>query len=133
MRTIAMASALAVLPLLAGTGCATYGPTWSEISGERFNVSIMNRRPTSIQTIDGYSNYVTYPVKLDPGQHIVRLAAPAPRWPGGSDVNAMTLTLEPCMRYYLNAQFDNPLAPDWQPVIDYVEPIAGCRTVMASN
>jgi hypothetical protein len=133
MNKIGMVMTLAVIPLLAGTGCATYGPTWSEISGERYNVSIMNRRPTSIQTIDGYSNYVTYPVKLEPGAHVVRLAAPVLRWPGGSDVNAMNVALEPCMRYYLNAQFDNPLAPTWRPVIDFVEPIAGCRTVMAAN
>ena len=40
----------------------------------------------------------------------------------------MNLDLEPCKRYYLNAQFDNPVERTWKPVVDYVEPIAGCRT-----
>ena len=36
-------------------------------------------------------------------------------------------TSKPCKRYYINAQFDGPLSPsDWKPVIDHVEPIAGC-------
>ena len=43
----------------------------------------------------------------------------------------MTLDLEPCKRYYLNAQFANPVAPTWTPVVDYVEPIAGCKLAAA--
>ena len=37
------------------------------------------------------------------------------------------LKIEPCQRYYINAQFDNRIAPEWTPVIDHVETIAGCR------
>jgi len=133
MRKKGLVLAGALLPLLAGTGCATYGPTWSEVSGDRYNVTIMNRRPTAVQKVDGNSAYVTYPVKLDPGKHDIELGAPARGWPGGAALHTMTLTLQPCMRYYLNAQFNNPVSPDWAPVIDYVEPIAGCRTVTAAN
>jgi hypothetical protein len=133
MRKIGIALTAALLPLLAGTGCATYGPTWSEISGTRYNVTIMNRRPTAVQTVDGNSAYPSYPIKLDPGAHAIRLAAPAPGWPGGSVVHTMDLTLQPCMRYYLNAQFENPTSPDWRPVVDYVEPIAGCKTLTAAK
>ena len=129
-RTLPLVS---LVPLLAATGCATYGPTWSEISGERFNVTVLNRRPVGIQKVDGYSAYASYPIKVDPGKHDILLGAPAPGWPGGSVLHSMDITLEPCKRYYLNAQFDNPTGPDWRPVVDYVEPIAGCRTVMASN
>ena len=39
----------------------------------------------------------------------------------------LALTLEPCKRYYLNSQFENPVQPRWTPVIDYVETIAGCK------
>jgi hypothetical protein len=35
--------------------------------------------------------------------------------------------VEPCKRYYINAQFDNPVEPSWTPVVDHVETIAGCR------
>jgi hypothetical protein len=127
-----LALTAALLPLLAGTGCATYGPTWSEVSGERYNVTIQNRRPGYIQKIDGYSSY-TYPIKLEPGKHEIELGANAPGWTGGPALHTMTLTLQPCMRYYLNAQFNNPVQPDWQPVVDYTEPIAGCKVMTAGN
>ncbi len=41
-------------------------------------------------------------------------------------LQAMQLDVEPCKRYYINAQFDNASVTQWKPVIDYVEPIAGC-------
>ena len=125
--------ALAALPLLGIEGCATYGPTWREVTGERYNVAILYRRPALIEKVDGYSSYITNPIKLDPGKHDIELGGPAPGWPGGAPLRSMTLTLEPCMRYYLNAQFQNNVSPDWQPVVDYSEPIAGCRTTVAAK
>ena len=118
----------ASLTLLIGS-CATYGPTWSEISGVRYyNLTALNRRPAIIEKVDGYSSYASYPIKLDPGKHEIVVGGPAPRWPGGAALHTMMLDLEPCKRYYLNAQFDNPVERSWKPVVDYVEPIAGCRT-----
>jgi len=127
-RLIALLSAL-----LAG-GCATYGPTWSEISGERYyNLTTLYRRPAIIEKVDGSSAYPTYPIKLEPGQHEIVLGGPAPRWPGGAALHTMTLDLEPCKRYYLNAQFNNAVERTWTPVVDYVESIAGCRTNTAAK
>ncbi len=37
------------------------------------------------------------------------------------------LDVEPCKRYYINAQFENNVSIDWTPVIDYVDTIAGCK------
>jgi hypothetical protein len=108
------------------SGCATYGPTWSEISGERYHATILHRRAALIEKVDGYSAYAQYPIKVEPGDHEIELQGPAPRWPGGAPLRTIKLTLEPCKRYYLNAQFDNPVQPTWTPVVDYVEPIAGC-------
>ena len=125
---------IAVVPaVLATGGCATYGPTWSEITGERYNVTILNRRPAGIQKVDGYSSYASYPIKLDPGKHEIELGAPVRGFPGGSPLRTLSLNLEPCMRYYLNAQFPNAVEINWQPVVDYVEPIAGCRTSVAAK
>jgi hypothetical protein len=39
----------------------------------------------------------------------------------------MKLNIEPCKRYYINAQFQDPVRPEWTPVVDEVEPIVGCR------
>jgi hypothetical protein len=123
MRKI-LASSLA----LSLAGCATFGPTWSEISGDRYHMAILDRRPALIEKIDGYSAYAHYPIKVDPGVHEIELQGPAPRWRGGAPLHRITLELEPCKRYYLNAQFDNPVQPTWTPVVDYVEPIGGCPT-----
>jgi hypothetical protein len=119
--------------LLAG-GCATWGSTWSEISGDRYyNTTTLNRRPAIIEKVDGYSSYPSYPIKLEPGQHAIELGGPAPRWPGGAALHTLNLDLEPCKRYYLNAQFENPVDPTWKPVVDYVESIPGCRITTAAK
>ena len=39
------------------------------------------------------------------------------------------LDAAPCKRYYINAQFANNVQPEWTPVIDYVDDIAGCTIV----
>ena len=33
-------------------GCQTWGPTWSELTGQRYNVTIANRRPAIIDRVD---------------------------------------------------------------------------------
>jgi hypothetical protein len=111
------------------TGCQTWGPTWSEISGSRWNTTIVNRRPAVIERVDDQGAFASYPVKIEPGSHRLVLSAPAPGWMGGSELRVMMLDAEPCKRYYVNAQFPNPQQPDFVPVVDYVEGIAGCTIV----
>lgn len=109
------------------SGCATYGPTWSEISGNRYNRVILDRAPALIANVDGtsYARSARYPIKVDPGPHDILLEGVSPRW-ADTTLQKLSLTLEPCKRYYLNAQFEDPVRPTWTPVVDYVEPIAGC-------
>jgi hypothetical protein len=38
----------------------------------------------------------------------------------------MMLDAAPCKRYYINADFANPLEPNFTPVIDFVENVGGC-------
>ena len=121
-----MKTLLPMLLALAASGCATWGPTWSELSGERYNVTIVNRRPALIERVDGSGAFPTRPIKVEPGRHRIELSSPAPGWTGGSDLEVITLDIEPCKRYYINAQFDSPLKPSFRPVVDYVESIAGC-------
>ena len=121
-----MCKILASSVALSLAGCATFGPTWSEISGDRYHRTILDRRPALVEKIDGYSAYAHYPIKVEPGVHEIELQGPALNWPGGAPLRTITLTLEPCKRYYLNAQFDNRVQPTWTPVVDFVEPIAGC-------
>lgn len=124
-----IAASLALLT----AGCATYGPTWSEISGDRFTVTTLNRRPAIIERVDDTAAFAQYPIKVEPGRREIVMQGPTLRWPGGTALHTMTLDLEPCKRYYLNAQFDNPVQPNWNPVVDYVDTIAGCKVAAATK
>jgi len=104
----------------------TWGPTWSEVSGQRYVGGILYRRPAIIEHIDQRGAFNSDPIKVEPGKHAIQVSAPTPGWPGGSNIQVMNLDLEPCKTYYLNAQFENNVSQDWTPVIDYVQPIPGC-------
>ena len=119
--------ALYTLLALSLGGCATYGPTWSEISGNRYDKTILDRAPALIANVDGtsYTRSTRYPIKVDPGPHDILLEGVSTRW-ADTPLQKLSITLEPCRRYYLNAQFENRINASWTPVVDYVEPIAGC-------
>jgi len=115
------------------SGCQTWGPTWSEVSGANYyNVTILNRRAAVIESIDGNSAYPTYPIKIPPGEHVVVIGSPQPGWPG-PNLATFKVDMEPCKRYYINAQFRNAVEPDFVPVVDYVEDIAGCKVNVAAK
>lgn len=120
---LALSSALLV------SGCQTWGPTWSELSGARYATGEIHqyRRPAVIERVDDQGAFAQYPVKIDPGSHRIVLGGPAPGWTGGAELKVMMLEAAPCKRYYVNAQFLNNIQPEWTPVIDYVEDIAGCK------
>ena len=117
---------------IALSGCQTWGPTWSEVSGARYHKTELNRSPTIVETVDGrtpleYRSGGYRAARIDPGTHLLTLQGVPlrPGWQGY--LKEYTLDAKPCERYYINAQFDGPLVPsDWKPVIDHVEPIAGC-------
>jgi hypothetical protein len=122
----------AAVATLSAAGCQTWGPTWSELSGARFdNLTALNRKPALIEKVDDQSAYPTYPIKLEPGTHVVLVQGPY-RQPGRGDLKTITINMEPCKRYYVNAQFDNLVRPNFEPVIDYVEPIAGCGSAVVA-
>ena len=121
--------AMLVMPVaVAIAGCQTWGPTWSEVSGSRYNRAIALRQPAVIEKIDGNSAFPNRPIKIDPGTHVIEVSAVAPRpRPGGSPLKTMTLDVKPCKLYYINAQYQNSVDYDFQPVIDYVDDVAGCK------
>jgi hypothetical protein len=129
MRTRLMLVAPLVVLLL--DGCQTWGPTWSEVTGQRFNVADMNTAPTIINSIDGngaFPNAPGSPIRIEPGPHRVTVAAVplSPGWTGGTDRVEFELNAKPCKRYYIVARYDNPLGPSYTPFIDEIEAIAGC-------
>src|SRR5438105_11756937 len=100
-------------------GCQTWGPTWSEVSGARYyNLTTLYRYPAVISSIDDQGAFAQNPIKIEPGRHEIRLQGTLPGWRGGT-YETMVLTLEPCKRYYLNAQYPNAIQPKFTPVVDY--------------
>ena len=112
--------------LLLGS-CATLGPTWSELSGARYTRAVVDRRPLIIERVDGDSTPIRLPIRIAPGRHDITVSSlPHGHFRGGI-LSQLTLDIEPCKRYYINAQYPDPVQPRYTPVVDYVEPITGCR------
>ena len=125
---------LVVVPLvLLSSGCQTWGPTWSEVTGRRYNMAIEWRRPAIIERINDQGAFANDPIKVEPGMKRIVMGSidPQPR-PGGSNLEVVNMDIEPCKRYYLNAQYKNNIDIEWKPVVDWVESIAGC-TVTAKK
>ena len=127
-----MRKSVLAFALLLG-GCQTWGPTWSEVTGYRYTFTELNRRPAIINQIDNQGSFASDPIKIEPGLHRLVLQGPTPGWPGGAPLQVYNLDAAPCKRYYINAQFENTITQDWKPVIDYVEPISGCKIVAAQK
>ena len=107
-------------------GCQTWGPTWSEVTGARYTAAAVDRRPTFLVQVGDKSVGAIDPFRVAPGRYDIILQL-EPDGVRGS-TKTMNLVVEPCRRYYINAQFQVRTGPAWFPVIDYVAPIAGCRT-----
>ena len=123
---------VAVLALLAGAMWPTalpaatkVGPTWSEVTGHAYSRAKMNRAGAVIKAIDDHHTRDRV-VKVAPGEHVIRVQSPTRKGIAGSDQD-VHLTLEPCKRYYINAQFASSVGADWEPVVDFVEPLTGCK------
>jgi hypothetical protein len=107
------------------TAVERWGPTWSEVSGVLYHRTTINRTPAIIKRIDGVDK-TQKPIKAEPGMREIVVQSPTRKGFRGSD-ETMHLNLEPCKRYYINAQFESGTGPRWEPVISEVETIAGCK------
>ena len=123
--TLLMVPALLAPTLL--TGCQTWGPTWSEITGARYNVTVVNRRPAIIDRVDDQGAFPNPNlIKVAPGEHRLVVQGPGARMGRRSAAACDDANVAPCKRYYINAQFANTIGQEWTPVVDYVEPIGDC-------
>jgi hypothetical protein len=133
MRHVRMGLAAALAATLAG--CATWGPTWSEVTGTRFervSPAGLNVAPVVITNVDdrgAFPNAADQPTRIEPGRRrIVVQALPlSGGWGGRMDLEVLMLDAEPCRRYYVNAKFENPLGRAYTPFVAFVESIAGCQ------
>jgi hypothetical protein len=106
-------------------GAQRWGPTWSEVTGNLYSRATIDRHPATIKQLDGRHETKRI-VKAEPGTHELVIASPMRKGFSGSDAR-FPIELDPCKRYYVNAQFKAGTGPDWEPVLAFVEPIAGCK------
>jgi len=129
MKIIAAVLFVLLLPATDAAALEKWGPTWSEVTGTRYFRATMNRAPAIIKSVDG-RNYTDRIVKIEPGRRMVDVQSLPRRGFQGSNKH-MTMDIAPCKRYYINAQFDSSVGPEWKPVVAYVESIPGCRIARA--
>jgi hypothetical protein len=111
---------------IALSGCQTWGPTWSELTGVRYTKINPDRRGAILIRAGDETISPSMPFRIAPGTYEIQVQSPVHNRFRGT-IKTMTLDVEPCRRYYINAQFADSVRPEWTPVIDYVETIAGCR------
>jgi hypothetical protein len=117
---------LGLLAVGASAAVQRLGPTWSEVTGNLYSRTQMNRTAATIKQIDGKHETARI-VKVEPGRHEVVVASPMRNGFAGSDAS-LQIEFEPCRRYYVNSQFKAGRGTDWEPVLAMVEAIAGCKT-----
>ena len=127
---VVRASSVVAFVALASVPCSAaalqkWGPTWSEVTGNQWSKVAMNRTAAVISTVDGKSETARI-VKMEPGKRTIVVRSPMRKGASGTNVT-MELDVEPCKRYYINAQFKSGIGAAWDPVIAKVEPIAGCK------
>lgn len=110
-------------------GCATSEP-FSYIQGERWLKAELNTFDVTVISV-GEKDYIQrgydQPIRIDPGvQQVVVQGPPVGGFRHGAQ-RSFTLDVKPCTRYWLEARKTNSLAQDFEPRVNYAEPIAGCR------
>lgn len=119
-------AALLASALLAG--CAT-SDTFSYIQGQRWLKSELNTFDVLVIRVDdqdyiqrGYND----PIRIDPGSHKIVVQGPPTAGFRYGEQRTLALDVKPCTRYWLEAKKQNALSQDFEPRVNYAEPIAGC-------
>ena len=106
------------------SGCAGYH--FSQVTGERFNVTNLNTFPTTISRVDGSSVLVGEPfIPVSPGTRVIEVQGP-PNVTNPGEFRNITIDIKPCTRYYIVAFKPNRLESDFTPRIDHEMPVPGC-------
>ena len=119
-----------VLGSIALAGCAT-SATFSYIQGERWLKAELNTFDVQVIRVDD-KDYVQHgynqPIRIDPGMHRIVVQGPAVAGFRYGEQRTLNLDVKPCTRYWLEAKKQNALSQDFEPRVNYAEPIAGCGT-----
>jgi len=114
----------ALTTALAVTGCAT--DSLSYVQAGRYFRAPIDTYDAILISVDGKST-TQRPAVVDPGMRtIVVQGLPTAGFRYGEQ-RTLTLEVKPCVRYWIAARKDSRLSQDFEPYIDYSEPISGCK------
>ena len=107
------------------TACAS-GYHYSQLSGQKYNVTNIDTYPVVINRIDGQSPLVgeTF-LPVNPGQRSIEVQGP-PNLTNPGEYRNITIDVKVCTRYYIVAYKPDRLTSDFTPRIDYEMPVPGC-------
>jgi hypothetical protein len=108
-------------------GCAT-PQSFSQLTGYRWLKAELNTYDVIIMSVDDrdYIERRGLPVQIDPGLRSIVVQGPSTAGFTYGEQRRLELFLQPCTRYYLEAKKENSLAQDFEPRVNFSEPIAGC-------
>jgi hypothetical protein len=124
IRSAAVAGAATVL-----AACASLPDGFAYLNGERWRKSELNTYDVIIISVDGehYIEGRMWPVIIEPGQRQIVVQGPPVAGFTYGEQRTLSLEVQPCTRYWLEAKKPGPLSQDFEPRVNYAEPIAGCR------
>jgi hypothetical protein len=125
MRHVLAPTLLAASALLAG--CAT-SQTFSQLTGQRWLRAELNTFDVLVISVDGTSfiERPGAPVRVDPGLREIVVQGPSTAGFRFGEQRTLKLDVQPCTRYFLEARKANSLSQDFEPRVNFSEPIAGC-------
>jgi hypothetical protein len=109
-------------------GCAT-SDTFSYIQGQRWLKAELNTFDVLVIRVgdrDSVQHGYNEPIRVDPGVQKVVVQGPAAAGFQYGEQRTLTLDIKPCTRYWLEAKKQNVLSQDFEPRVNYEEPIPGC-------
>jgi hypothetical protein len=62
-----------------------------------------------------------------PGKHVLDVSFSSARGLTTDNIKKLEVDAKPCMRYFINARYESPTGPDWEPIVSHSEPIGECR------
>ena len=112
--------------VLAVAGCETY-KSFSQLDGYRWSKVDLNTFDVIIIAVDDKS-YIqrNVPVMIEPGPHKIVVEGPPQAGFTKGQLRTLQLDVKPCTRYWLEARKANRVTADFEPAVNYEEPISGC-------
>ncbi|HEY9100542.1 hypothetical protein [Chitinimonas sp.] len=93
----------------------------------RFGRTELNTYPVRVLAIDKEYTIDVNPVRVEPGNRVLRVSAAPVAGFHDPVVKDVPFTVEACKRYYLAAKRENPLRQDFELIVQQVEDRGDCQ------